>query len=175
MRNRKTFIGIVLLIAVLLIGIGYASVTRNLTIEGSATVSPDDENFIVQFTGTPTKGGVGTVTAEIDKDDAKKATINVTGLTTKGQKATATYTIENASKAADLTAYLSLNTEKTTNDNETYFNVTHEFKEDSVAVGSTTTVTITVEVMKTPITADETANITVTLDASPEEPVSVPI
>lgn len=169
MRNRKTFIGIVLLIAVLLIGIGYASVTRTLTIEGAATVTPDDTNFIVQFTGTPTPGGQGTTTASVDQTDAKKATISVTGLTTKGQKATATYTIENASKAADLTAYLSLNNK--TNDNEEYFKVTHEFKEDSVAVGSTTTVTITVEVMKTPITANETANITVLLDASPEAPV----
>lgn len=172
MRNKKTFIGIVLLIAVLLIGIGYAAVTRTLTIEGSAKVSPDDNNFIVQFTGTPTTGGNGTTTAGINEGDATKATIEVEGLTTKGQKATATYTIENVSKAADLTAYLSLDTKNTTNSNEDYFKVTHEFAEESVAVNGTTTVTISVEVMQTPITADETADITIVLSASPEAPAT---
>lgn len=170
MKNKKTFIGIILLIAVLLVGIGYASVTRVLKITGSATVSPDNDNFIVQFTGTPTKEGNGTITAEIDEADATKATISVAGLTTKDQVATATYTIENASKAADLTAYLSIDAENTTNSNTDYFQVTHEFAEESIGVGDTTTVTVTVKVLKTPIDAAETSNITITLNASPEAP-----
>lgn len=170
MKNKKTFIVVALVIAVLLIGIGYAVISDlTLTISGTASAQANPDNFDVKFTGEPTKGGQGTTTATIDKATDPKgrtATINVTGLTAKGDTATATYTVTNASK--DLTADLSV--EVTTNSNSTYFKVTPELAQESITAGTETTVTVTVELLKTPVTADESANITVTLTASPVQP-----
>ncbi len=172
MKNKRAFIVTVLIIAVLLLGIGYAAVAnKTLTISGTAKVSPDDSNFNVKFTGTPATAKVaGTnvpedaeVTATITDDTT--ATIGVTGLTAKGQKVTATYTILNDS--ADLKAALSASL---TNSNTNYFTVTQAIADPStLAPAGTTTITVTVECIKTPVTTDETANITVTITAAPQE------
>lgn len=171
MKNKRIFILVALLIAVLLLGIGYAIMSNNvLTISGSATATLNDSNFNVKFTGEPTTGGKGTTTAEIDASDAtgRKATIAVTGLTAKGDTATATYTITNAS--ADLTANLSA--EVTANSNAEYFKVTPTLADTSITHGTDTTLTLTVELIKTPVTDDISSNITVTLTAEPVQPTN---
>ena len=52
MRNKKTFVGLFVILALLCLGIGYAAVSRTLTITGSASGLINDDHFVVQFTET---------------------------------------------------------------------------------------------------------------------------
>lgn len=167
MHKKKTFVGVFLMLAILVLGVGYAAISNiTLNITGSATASPDDKNFSVKFNDTAiTVSDANKVTAK--KTDDLNATLEVTGLTAKGDTATATYTIENAS--ADLSA--SLASPVITNSNTEYFKVTTDLADATVIThGKTTTVTVTVELIKTPITQDETTDITLKVVASPVEP-----
>ena len=174
-KNTKIVLGVVLVLAILLVAVGYAAIqTVNLKIESSsAQATPNQSNFTVKFTGTPTTGGVGTTTATIDENDELKASMNVTGLTAKGDIATATFEIENTS--ADLSAALSV-VEPITNSNTEYFNVTYNIADPVIGVNETkskTTITVTVELIKTPITQDETTTIGLTINADPQQPTSL--
>lgn len=163
--NSKKVVIIALIVALLIIGIGYAVISSTaLKIDGSATASPNDKNFQVKFSGVPTVSNTDNVSATITDD--LDATIEVKGLTAKGDIATATYTIENASP--DLTADIVANVSKNTN--EEYFSVTTDMTSTvSVTAGNTTTITVTVELIKTPVTADESTTIQVDLTASPKQ------
>ena len=154
------------MIAVLLIGIGYATLSNEvLTISGSASATTNDNNFTVKFTGEPTTttGATAKITDDIT------AEIGVTGLTAKGDKATATYTIVNGSP--DLSADLAA--EVTKNTNTEYFTVTPELAATNItATGdtNTTTLKVTVELIKTPISGDVSSQIEVQLTATPVQP-----
>lgn len=164
MKKRNTYAGLIILVALVVLGIGYAAMSNiTLNINGSASAVVEDENFKVKFTGTPSTTGE-TITATITDDH--NATINVS-LKAKGDKATATYTILNDS--ADLSA--SIAAPAITNSNEEYFAVTTDMADAVVvAAGGEKTVTVTVELIKTPIDADQTASINIDLVASPVQP-----
>lgn len=166
MKKRNTYVGLILLVAVLMLGIGYAAMTNiTLNITGQATATVNDENFKVKFTGTPTVSDEEIVTATIANDT--KATINVDALSAKGDKVTATYTILNDSE--DLSASIAVPT--ITNSNDEYFSVTTDMDAaTTVASKGETTVTVTVELIKTPIEENQTTDITVSLVASPVQP-----
>lgn len=161
MKNQRT-VGILLILVIIsLLGVGYAMKTKDLKIEGTAKATADDNNFIVRFKEgvepTVTGGAVAT-----RKDDIT-ATISVEGLTKVGDTATATYKIENKSKAIDANI-----TAVVTNDNETFFEVTTSIDGNGTSLESDaeTDVTVTVKLVKTPI-EDKTANINVVLTATP--------
>lgn len=164
MKKRRTYAGLIILVALVVLGVGYAAMSNiTLNIGGSASAVVEDENFKVKFTGTPTTTG-DSITASITDDH--NATINVS-LSAKGDKATATYTILNDSE--DLSASIAVPT--ITNSNEEYFAVTTDMADTKVvAAGGETTVTVTVELIKTPIEEDQTASINVALVASPVQP-----
>ncbi len=166
MKKRNTYVGLILLVAVLMLGIGYAAITNiTLNINGNASATVSDENFKVKFTGTPEVSDDKVITATVSGDH--KATINVDSLISKGDKVTATYTIQNAS--ADLSASIAKPTVQ--NDNTEYFSVTTDITEAvTVTAGDTTTVTVTVELIKTPIDVDQSAEINIDLVASPVQP-----
>lgn len=167
-KNTKTIVGLVLLIAVLLVAVGYAVITnRTLNITGDAKATTNSQNFTVRFTGTPEVSDASKVTAKISEQDELAATINVSGLTAKGDEATATYTIENTSK--DLSAELTANVSKNTNTE--YFDVKYNIAEPSTLEhGATTTITVTVTLIKTPIDTDPTSDIGITITANPQQP-----
>lgn len=167
MNKKRTILGGAILVAVLMLGIGYAainSVTLNIT--GSATADPNAANFKVLFdqSVTPTTTGKGTTTATITGDAA--ATMTVTGLTAKGDVATATYTIKNASP--DLSANVEVTTDSISNTE--YFKITSSLGKATLTNNDTTTVTVTVELLKTPVTDSVTGNIDVKLTATPAQP-----
>ena len=115
MSKTSKIIVSVLLIGILLIGIGYASIQNiTLSITGTAEANPNPDNFKVMFSGEPTVSDEDYVTAAITDDI--NATINVEGLTEKGQTVSAIYTVQNVS--TDISADLSVST---TNDNPEYF------------------------------------------------------
>lgn len=162
MKNKKTIIALTILLAVLALGIGYATITNiTLNITGSASASASADNFKVKFDSSVTPTGTN-ATGRITGDRA--AEITVSGLTTKNQTATATYTIVNESE--DLAATLSANV--TGNTNPTFFDVAYSFGTTTLAPGGTTTVTVTVTLLKTPAT-DQTGTVAITLIAEPKQ------
>lgn len=163
MKNKKTFVGIALLIVVLVLGIAYAAITNTLKIGVTATAQADADNFKVVFTGettpaTTTDGVTATAT-----EGTKNATLTVSGLTTKDDFKTATFKIRNDSD--ELKALVDVVAESVTQ-NDTFFKV-----EASVANPDTelepsdeTEVTVKVTLIKTPV-EPVTGEFTVTLGA----------
>ena len=159
MKKKRTFLVVALLVAALSLAVGYAAITKNLSVTGSASATTKDDNFKVRFTGTPTTTDGSKVTATITNELAAK--INVSGLTTTGDTVTATYTIENYS--AELGANLALGS--ITNTNSEYFEVTASLDNSAIAKGETTTLTVTVKLLKTPV-ENQTTDITVPVTAT---------
>ena len=162
-KTAKIILGIVVL-ALLIIGVGYAAIENiTLYIEGTAKATADQANFTVKLSGTPQVSDASKVIAAVVDDT--HATLNVTGLTAKGDSVTATYTIQNTS--ADLSANLSADI---SNSNTEFFNVTQTIAKKTIEKGAATTITVTVELIKTPITQNENSTIGVTVVAEPVQP-----
>ena len=162
-RTNKILI-VIILVAVMLLGIGYAAIQNiTLNITGTATADPSQSNFTVRFSENVQVSDSNKVTAAITDDT--NATINVSGLTTNGDTVTATYTIQNTS--ADLSANLSVGT---TNSNEEYFLIESKLGDETLTAGGATTLTITVQLIKTPISTVETSTIGIQITAKPVQP-----
>ena len=167
-KNKKTLqIVLLVLIAVVTLGIGYAAISAvNLIINGNATASVNQNNFKVHFTQaqsiTGSTGASGT--SSIDTQDDTKATFDVTGLTKVGDYAEAVYTVRNDSNGIGAAISLSV-----TNSNSEYFKVTETIQDNKLQAGEETTVKVRVEMIKTPITDSVSTSITATLTASPLE------
>ena len=169
MSKNTKIVGGVLLVAIILVAVAYAAITNvELNINGVGSAQAKQENFKVEFIGTPSTSGKGTTTATINESDKTKGTVNVTGLTAKGDEATATYTVKNQSSdiSADLTA-------EATSSNQTYFEVICSLEKTTLKAQEETTLKVTVRLLKTPI--DETkedlnSDIDVTLTAEPKQP-----
>ena len=167
-KNTK-IVGGVLLVAIILVAVAYAAITNvELNINGVGNAQAKQENFKVEFIGTPSTSGKGTTTATINESDKTKGTVNVTGLTAKGDEATATYTVKNQSSdiSADLTA-------EATSSNQIYFEVICSLEKTTLKAQEETTLKVTVRLLKTPI--DETkedlkSNIGVSIKAEPKQP-----
>ena len=169
MSKNTKIVGGVLLVAIILVAVAYAAITNvELNINGVGSAQAKQENFKVEFIGTPSTSGKGTTTATINSDDKTQGSVNVTGLTAKGDEATATYTVKNLSSdiSADLTA-------EATSSNQTYFEVICSLEKTTLKAQEETTLKVTVRLLKTPI--DETkedlnSDIDVTLTAEPKQP-----
>ena len=167
-RNTKIVRGI-LLVAILLVAVGYAVITKvGLNIDGTAKSEGNPDNFKVELIGEPQTSGDGTTTATINTADKTQGTMNVSGLNAKGQTAIATYTVKNQS--ADLSADL---TAKATSTNDEYFEVQCSLDKTTLKTGEETTMTVKVKLLKTPI--DETkenllTEIGVNITAEPKQP-----
>ena len=167
-KNTK-IVGGVLLVAIILVAVAYAAITNvELNINGVGSAQAKQENFKVEFIGTPSTSGKGTTTATINESDKTKGTVNVTGLTAKGDEAVAIYTVKNLSSdiSADLTA-------EATSSNQIYFEVICSLEKTTLKAQEETTLKVTVRLLKTPI--DETkedlnSDIEVTLTAEPKQP-----
>lgn len=180
MRNKKTFMVIGLIVAVLVMGIAYAGISNvTLKINGTADVAVDAGNFNVAFsttegdTTTTKSVDSASVVANVTADD--KATLSISGLTTIGQYVTATYTIKNNSDV--LNANLTATTQYFSNDGtQDWFDVQYQFADTTIEAGESTTVTVRVELIKTPITEqdinDASSVIEVTVTAEPDQPTS---
>ena len=167
-KNKKGLVIVLLLVAVLVLGVGYAAISNvTLHIKGQASATADNDNFDVNFVGTPVFSKIGAnpdtnVTAAIS--DVHDATIQVTGLKQVGDYITATYDVKNVSPE-DITAQLSASV---SNSNEEYFDVAYLFDQNTIAKDAQTTVTITVTLIKPVVGNDETSTIDVTLTATPQ-------
>ena len=171
MKKKIGVLGV--LLAVLILGVGYAALTnRYLYVRGSAEMTADDDNFDVVFSGTPSGSGVNAV-GTIDENDNHVAHINVSGLSGYGDTATVVYTVENISNGLGA----NLDPVDITIDGEyaDYFNVTAVYGTNQLAApnvdisggtGYSTTLTVTVTAVKTP-TIDVDADIELQIVARP--------
>ena len=164
MKKTSKIITIVLLLFMLLLGVGYAAIQNiTLNIAGTTAADPSQSNFKVAFSGDPIVSDSTYVTASITDDI--NATINVEGLTEKGQIVSAIYTVQNAS--TDISADLAVST---TNDNPEYFTLSSKLDKTSLTAGEATTLTVTIELTKIPITDNVISTIGIQLTAMPVEP-----
>ena len=168
-RANNKVVGGILLLAIVLVAVGYAAITKvGLNIDGTAKSEGNPDNFKVELIGEPQTSGDGTTTATINTADKTQGTMNVSGLNAKGQTAIATYTVKNQS--ADLSADL---TAKATSTNDEYFEVQCSLDKTTLKAQEETTMTVKVKLLKTPI--DETkenlsTEIGINVDAEPKQP-----
>ena len=168
-RTNAKIIGGVLVLAIILVGIAYAAITNTeLNISGTGKAEGIQSNFVVEFIGTPTTSGDGTTVATIDEKVKTKGTITVTKLTTRGETATAKYTVKN--KSAELSADLKA---EATCSNDDYFEVICSLDKTTLKAQEETILTVSVKMLRTPV--DETkenvkADITAKITAEPKQP-----
>ena len=166
MTKTSKIILVTIIATSILLGLGYAAIQNiTLNITGTATANPNQSNFKVHFVQetAPTVSNSAFATATVTDDT--NATISVSGLTSKGQVVTAIYTVKNSS--TDLSSDLSV---ATTNSNTEYFKLSSELANTSLKAGETTTVTVTVELTKTPLEENVSSTIGVQLTAVPVQP-----
>ena len=169
MKKNKTLLGVALLIAVLMLGVGYALTSKELQVGGEVTVATDDANFVVEFTNAEDDNATANE-ATIYGTDAKLASFTVTSLKAVGQTAKATYTITNSSNVGINAEILTATATETANGE--YFEVTPTLKyadEDKIlAVGESATLEVLVTLTKAPVDAAVTGTFTVDFKATPK-------
>jgi cytochrome c oxidase assembly protein Cox11 len=161
MKNRKTVVVAFLLVAVMLLGVGYAALTDVLDINGSADVSQDaaqdafDEDIYFEKVEVLTKAqnaeGRDLNVASISTGDPDQGNFTADGLKGEGDTAQFKFTIKNNS---DLDAVVTPSLASDGNSNAEYFSITSDWnaKPKTIAAGATETYTVTVTLLKTPTT-----------------------
>lgn len=186
MKKKKTFIGLALIIAVLVLGVGYAAISNiTLTINGNLSAKANDANFKVLFTQVlpaEKQPDVETIiqSGQVETDPTT-ATLNVSGLESANSYVKYDLEIENqsngiAAQLADPTISVTKATDGADGDEE-YFDVTYVYKDaesnivpnpklnpEDIAI-----LEVTVKLKKTPISTDPKAKVTITFDATPTE------
>ena len=94
MKNRKTFFGLALLLAVLTLGIGYAALSNvTLNITGTATGTPDSSNFKVELSEqaedivVDKTAANANVAVDAKVTDTLNASLTVSNMSTKNERA----------------------------------------------------------------------------------------
>lgn len=165
MRNRKTVIVAFMLIACMLMAVGFAALTDTLNIEGDAEVSQiNAENAFdddVYFSAVSSGSGY---TAEILSTNNDKGNFTVTGLEGKDDVISITFTIQNDNEFGVNVVVDPTNTETT---NTEYFECTTSVGDAtfSIPAHGSYNVTVNVKLLKTPILAEnQTISGTFTLE-----------
>ncbi len=176
MKNRKTVIVVFLLVACLILSVGYAAFTDTLTIIGNAVIDINqaESNFDgkVKFTASQVvdSTGTGNKSADVASHTDDDATFTAHSLATLGEYAVFKFTILNDS---NVPVEISIKSNKLsgdpnpTNSNPTAFKVDYEYSIDSkiIPAGETIDVTVTVKVQKA-ITVATSASFGIELTAT---------
>lgn len=163
MKSRKNMLTTAIVVLVLLLGVGYATVSSvNLTIDGTANAETKD--LEVYYDGVNSGVVAGKVTAISSPDKTRAATFTVENMTLNE---TVTMTFEVKNYETDVNATLAA-PEVTKNTNSEYFTVTTTCDQTSLNAGATATVTVNVKLIKTPVTEESgSTTVTVTTKATP--------
>ena len=152
MKNRKIVIVAFLLVAMMLLGVGYAALSDTLDITGSADVnqSAAEEAFNEDVFFSAAVANEAGNTASINADNNDKASFTANTLKGKGDKVTFTFTIKNDGDV-DATVTPKLNA-TLGNTNSEYFTISSDWDgaAKTLAAHSEVTYTVTVELIKTP-------------------------
>ena len=179
MKQKTTFITLALVVAVLALGVAYASITtQTLNVAGTATAEASNDNFNVNFVGQPThevsaKVGENSNTATVTAGaSGKSGTFTVSGMDTEGEYVIIKFPIVNSSP--DLAAVLSnVKVENTTllNTDDAWWSVEANLEAPTTldAATGTTNLVVKVTLNDTPANNDEApeGKFHVTFDADP--------
>ena len=167
MKKRRIVIAAFLICATLIAGIGYAGITETLTINGTATTTATDVNVYFSAASITHQSSGGGATPGVPGTGVKSVTFTASGLKTKDDSVTATYTVTNGSDYPVKLSVPTIEVFDTTN-----FDVTSSFttEVDLDAAGgakSTYEFTVTVKLKNTPNTvAGLTSKFTVSIGAT---------
>lgn len=172
-QNKQIFI--ILLLTILLVGIGYASLSNNvLSLTGEVSATADQNNFKVYFTGNVPKTSTSKDLISISANPtakSKHASINIYGLNNKGDYGYAIFEIQNDSNGIDAEILVTAESESTdmfktsvimcdVNGNAINNSLIHS--------GEKTYVKVFAELLKTPVNMQK-STITAKLTANPKE------
>lgn len=170
MKKRKTFIAMALIIAVLVLGVGYAAITNvNLNINGTANITANAD-FKVEF---DTKHAPSVGNASASYTDVTNATVTV-NLDSKNTTATAILKVDNNS--SELSANLVATVENVDADLTKYATITTKLCSDAtcdttlsgvVTKGTSAYVMVTANLIKNPAQDVTNKTFSVKLVASP--------
>ena len=152
MKNRKLIYGVIVLVLVAAIGIGYAAITDTLTINGNmsaAAVTDDQLKGKFKFTQAEK---VANCTEAKFANDGLSATMTTASLKKDGS-AIAKFTVQNTSEWKLKIEELKINgytPDEYSNSNE-YFEVTCNAQDQVISANGTTIVTVTVTLKKVPV------------------------
>ena len=153
MKNRKVVVIAFLVVAAMLMGIGYAALTDTLDITGSADVNLSDlekefEEDIYFSAAVANEGAPNTASVNADNND--KASFSAKSLVKKDDKATFTFTINNDS-AHEVKVQPKLNA-TLGNTNPDWFDIESDWDgaEKTIAANSSITYTLTVTLKDDP-------------------------
>lgn len=152
MKNRRTLVVAFLLVAVMMLGVGYAALTDVLDITGSADVnqSAAEEAFNTDIYFTAAVANEEGNTASINADNNDKASFTINTFKGKDDVATFTFTIKNNGDVdANVTPKLNATLGNT---NTEYFAIESDWDGATklLAAGQEITYTLTVTMIKTP-------------------------
>lgn len=162
MKNRKKMITTALIVLVLLLGVGYATVSSvSLNINGTAKA--ESKELQVFYDGV-NSGTSDKVTAISSPAKERTATFTVENMTLNE---TVTMTFEVKNYETDVNATLAA-PNVTENTKSEYFQVTTSCDKTTLNAGDTATITVNVKLIKTPV-SEEAGSTTVTVEmaASP--------
>ena len=175
MKNKKKVVVAFLLVAVMLLGVGYAALTDTLTIIGNAHIDIDTANKTfdekVYFSAAEATSSTGTgTTADTASYTADDATFTANKLATVGQKSVFTFTITNDS---NVDAIISVAATKLSgaanpsNSNTDKFTVEYSYPDgmNIAKNGGTIDVVVTVTV-KEPVTSATSATFGIEITAT---------
>ena len=156
MKNRKKMITTALIVLVLLLGVGYATVSSvSLNINGTSKAETKELQVFYDGTNSGTSAKVTAISSPVK---TREATFTVESMTLDE---TVTMTFEVKNYETDVNATLAAPS-VTQNTNEEYFQVTTSCDKTTLNAGETATITVNVKLIKTPVT-DETGSTTVTV------------
>ena len=171
MKKRRTLVISLLLVAALALGIGYAALSEDLFITGSANISKTDaENSFKEdvYFSYATSGDKAEAKITDDNNYATM-TVKTGALKQVGDEAVATFTIKSESDLDVLIKNPTVANGCITNRNNEYFQVTTNWQADHTLVaapsGATTDITVTVRLIKTP-DVDQDTEFTIKLVAT---------
>lgn len=179
MKNRKTVVIAFLVVAAMILGVGYAALTDTLSIIGNAHIDIDSANKTfdekIYFSAAEATSSTGTgATADVASFTPDDATYTANKLATFGEKSVFTFTITNDSNVdANVTvASTKLSgVENPSNTNVDKFDVEYTYPDGMTIAkdGGTITVVVTVTV-KEPITSATSATFGIELTATSVDP-----
>lgn len=163
MKNRKKMITTALIVLVLLLGVGYATVSSvKPNIKGTANAG--SKNLEVFYNGVNSGIVAGKVTTISSSDKTREATFTVENMTLNE---TVTMTFEVKNYETDVNATLAAPS-VTQNTNSQHFEVTTSCDKTTLNAGDTATITVNVKLIKTPVNeSDGSTSVTVEIAASP--------
>ena len=152
MKNRRNVVVAFLVVAVMLLGIGYAALTDVLDITGSVDVnqSAAEEAFNEDIFFSAAAANEAGNTASVNADNNDKASFTINTFKGKDDVATFTFTIKNNGDVdANVTPRLNASLGNT---NPEYFSISSDWNGEAkpLAAHSEITYTVTVELLKTP-------------------------